>query len=595
MPCTPEIEKNQEAPDKVRISPQKCCNVTIGEFSVAERIDNRHDKTMNASPDFHRDRFLTQIAETPLWDIVIIGGGATGAGIAVDAASRGFRTLLLEQSDFGKGTSSRSTKLIHGGVRYLEQGNIKLVREALRERERLLHNAPHLVHDLSFVIPAYHWWEKPYFSLGLKIYDWLAGRQSFGKSRGVSKAEVRQRLPGMNADNLRGGILYHDGQFDDARLVINLIQTAAEHSATTLNYCRVEQLLKTPEGLVNGVEFSDLETGQQYTVQSKCVINATGPFSDGIRSLDNPQLPNLIMPSRGIHLVLDGKFLGGQTALLVPKTSDGRIVFAIPWHGYCVLGTTDTPVELVKLEPEVSREEVDFLLETAADYFSPAPTRDDILSTFSGIRPLVNPSGLSNSAKVSREHSIEVSESRLITIAGGKWTTYREMGEECVNLAAELTDLPPNPCVTADLKLRGSAPVSSDHTNDYWDTLGSDRKGVDQLIASNPDWEKPLVKEHTLTKAEAIWSVREEMARTVEDILSRRHRILLLNARVAKSLAKPVAEIMAEELNRNAQWQASQIDEFEELADRTLQPVSGNRNDSIDVATPDKDDAEIIS
>ncbi|MBD3672081.1 MAG: glycerol-3-phosphate dehydrogenase/oxidase [Planctomycetaceae bacterium] len=520
---------------------------------------------------FQRDQLLSQVDTSDIWDIVIIGGGATGGGIAVDAASRGYRTLLLEQSDFGKGTSSRSTKLIHGGVRYLEQGNLKLVTEALRERERLLHNAPHLVHDLSFVIPTSSRWSRFYYGLGLKAYDWLAGRQSFGRSQKISAGETRNHLPGLKQGIFSGGVLYHDGQFDDARLVINLMQTAVEQGAVTLNYCEVNELRKDSQNRISGVEFVDRESQQNYQVHANCVINATGPFSDAIRRLDDSQAPPLILPSRGIHLVLDRKFLGGSTAMLVPKTRDGRVVFAIPWHDHCVLGTTDTPVSEPLLEPGVSPEEIDFLLETAADYFDPAPTRDDILSTFSGLRPLVNPSGTMKSSKVSREHTLEVSESGLLSIAGGKWTTYREMAEDCVNQAAEVADLPRTPSVTANLKLRGAdIDPSSSHHSGEWDTFGGDRRGIDELVKSHPDWGKRLIEEHQLTRAEVIWSVRQEMARTVEDILTRRERILLLNVRVAKLLAEPVADILAEEMGRDPQWRNQQIAEFNKLADSYL-------------------------
>lgn len=520
---------------------------------------------------FQRDQLLAKVDDFDEWDIIIIGGGATGAGIALDSATRGYRTLLLEQSDFGKGTSSRSTKLIHGGVRYLEQGNLKLVREALRERERLLHNAPHLVHDLSFVIPTQTWWSRFYYGLGLKAYDWLAGRQDFGRSQKISSQKTYHWIPGLKRGEFRGGVLYHDGQFDDARLVINLMQTAVTHGAVTLNYCEVVGLQKNSNGHVAGVQFLDHETQRVHDVAAKCVINATGPFSDRVRILDDSEVCPLIMPSRGIHLVLDGKFLGGFTAMLVPKTRDGRVVFAIPWHGHCVLGTTDTPVDVPTLEPGYSPEEIDFLLETAADYFDPAPTRDDILSTFSGLRPLVNPKGTVSSSNISREHTIEVSESGLISIAGGKWTTYREMAEECVERAAELADLPRKQCVTANLELRGAMKPSLVYCGGrFWDIFGSDRGGITQLENAHPEWQKPLINEHFLTKSEVVWMIREEMARTLEDVLSRRDRILLLNVKVAKLLAEPVADILAAELDRDTQWRNQQVTEFNSLADSYL-------------------------
>jgi glycerol-3-phosphate dehydrogenase len=517
---------------------------------------------------FDRSLALDRARAETLWDIIIVGGGATGAGLAVDAASRGFRTILFEQSDFGKGTSSRSTKLIHGGVRYLGQGNIGLVREALRERERLLWNAPHLVHDLSFVLPAYKWWERGYYGLGLKLYDWLAGRQSFGTCRKLSSSETQNLIPGLNPQHLRGGVLYHDGQFDDARLVINLMQTAAEQGAACLNYCQVERLLKNDSGKVSGVAVMDIETESTFEVRGRCVINATGPFSDGLRSLDDPGTRRWIAPSRGIHLVLESSFLGGETALLVPKTDDGRVIFAIPWEGRCIVGTTDTPVEEALLEPHLSPEEVDFLLETAGRYLTRQPTRSDVLSTFSGIRPLVKPSASRQSSKISREHAIELSPSWLLTIAGGKWTTYRKMAEDGIDAAIEITDLPWRDCVTYDLKLHGCPDAAAEIPSG--DLHGSDRAGIQALIDQQPEWGKPLGTKFALTRAEVVWAARHEMARTVEDVLSRRSRILSLDAREAGSLAEPVAEILTGELGRSEEWRITQAEEFRKLADRCL-------------------------
>lgn len=520
---------------------------------------------------FDRDHLISLAQGRDLWDLIIVGGGATGAGLAVDAASRGYQTLLLEQSDFGKGTSSRSTKLIHGGVRYLEQGNISLVTEALRERERLLQNAPHLVRDLSFVLPAYKWWEKSYYGLGLKMYDWLAGRQSFGACRKLSSQSALQLIPGLKSESLRGGVLYHDGQFDDARLVVNLMQSAVENGGVVLNYCRVDRLLKSDSGKTEGVEATDVESGAAFELRARCIINATGPFSDGLRSMDEPGISPWITPSRGIHLVLDSSFLGGDTALLVPKTEDGRIIFAIPWHGRCVIGTTDTPLEEVTLEPHLSSEEVEFLLETAGRFLSRQPTRADILSTFSGIRPLVKFSGSRVTSKISREHAIEVSSSGLLTIAGGKWTTYREMAEDGIDQAAKVAGLPLKECVTQNLRIHGCPEHRPESHAPLSDVYGSDRVHIQALIDQQPEWGTPLGEKSGLTQAEVIWAVRAEMARTVEDVLSRRSRILLLDAREAKSLAEPVAEIMTRELQRSQEWKMTQISEFVELADRYLE------------------------
>ncbi len=383
-----------------------------------------------------------------LWDMIVVGGGATGVGVAVDAASRGFAVLLLEQSDFGKGTSSRSTKLVHGGVRYLEQGNLALVMEALRERGLLRRNAPHLVHDLAFVIPRFQWWEGFFYGLGLKAYQLLSGKYRFGPSLILSRAETLARLPNVRSEGLRGGVLYHDGQFDDARLLINLAVTAAEQGATLANYVQVTGLTQNASGRIDGVRALDLESGQEFTARARIVINATGAFGDKVRRFANPRAAPLIAASQGIHLVFPRSFLPGDAALMVPRTSDGRVMFAIPWLGHTLVGTTDTPLDDATLEPLPREEEISFLLETAGRYLHKAPTRADVLSVFTGIRPLVRRGKAKNTAALSRDHTIHFDPSGLLTITGGKWTTYRNMAEDCVNQAIHHTHLPPRRCQT---------------------------------------------------------------------------------------------------------------------------------------------------
>jgi glycerol-3-phosphate dehydrogenase len=453
------------------------------------------------------------------WDVAIVGGGATGVGVAVDAASRGYSTLLLEQSDFGKGTSSRSTKLIHGGVRYLQQGNLPLVMEALRERRRLQVNAPHLVHLLPFVVPAYRWWELAFYGAGLKLYSLLA----LERSRILSRRETLGRLPGANGDGLRGGILYFDGQFDDARLLIHLVLTAIGRGAVLLNYAQVVEASKS------GVRFRDVETGEEHTAEARVVVNAAGPFCDAVRRLAEPAAAPILTPSQGIHIVLDRGFLPGEAALLVPRTPDGRVLFAIPWLGYTLIGTTDTPVAEAPLEPQAFEPEVAFLLEVSGRYLARQPSRADIRSIFAGIRPLVG-SGGGNSASVSRDHVIRVEPSGLLTVAGGKWTTYRRMAEDCVNFAAPLAGLPQRPCVTRDLPIH------------RW-----------------TDQQPPLVR-----------AVRDEMARTVEDVLARRTRTLFLDARAAIRMAPAAALVLARELGRDSAWESEQIAAFEALAQNYL-------------------------
>jgi glycerol-3-phosphate dehydrogenase len=513
---------------------------------------------MNRSEMIHRwrDRHVA-------WDIVVIGGGATGVGVAVDAASRGYDVLLLEQSDFGKGTSSRSTKLVHGGVRYLEQGNISLVMEALKERGILRQNAPHLVSDLAFVVPNYDWWEAPFYGLGLKIYNLLSGKYGFGPSQILSREETLKRLPTIKTEGLRGGVVYYDGQFDDSRLLINLVQTAASQGATLVNYARVTGFRKGADGFIDGVTAQDLETGEEISSTAKVVINATGAFSDDVRRLADGNVKPMIAPSQGIHLVFDRSFLPGNSAIMVPHTSDGRVMFAIPWHNHTVVGTTDTSIAKASLDPLPFEEEIEFILSTAARYLEKPPTRKDVLSVFVGIRPLVKAGDAKSTASLSRDHTIHIDDSALLTITGGKWTTYRHMAEDCVDQAATLGRLPEKPCVTKQMNIHGF------HENaEKFGPLrvyGSDAVKI-QSLARAESLGAILVPALPYTEAEVVWAARYEMARTIDDILSRRTRALFLNARAALTAAPRVAELMARELGRDAAWQQDQLSQFTNLA-----------------------------
>jgi glycerol-3-phosphate dehydrogenase len=494
------------------------------------------------------------------WDAIVVGGGATGTGVAIDAASRGYDVLLLEQSDFGKGTSSRSTKLVHGGVRYLEQGNVALVMEALKERGLLLRNAPHLVGNLGFVVPNYDWWEAPFYGIGLKLYNLLAGKYGFGPSRILSREETLERLPTIKTEGLKGGVIYFDGQFDDSRLLINLVATASEQGATLLNYAPVTELTKDAEGFVDGVKFRDAETGEEFEARAKVVINATGPFADNLRRNADPSVQPMIAPSQGIHLVFDRSFLAGDNAIMVPHTSDGRVMFAIPWHGHTLVGTTDTPVAEAAIEPVALEQEIDFILQTASLYLEKKPTRDDILSVFAGIRPLVRSGESGNTSALSRDHTIRIENSGMITICGGKWTTYRHMAEDCVNQAATLARLPEQPCVTGHLNIHGFHPAAAKFGH-LW-MYGSDAPLVRQLEESEPGWDSPLDAALPYTGAEVVWAVRHEMARTLEDVLARRTRALFLNAQAAIRMAPRAVELMASELGRDKQWEAEQLRTF---------------------------------
>jgi len=498
------------------------------------------------------------------WDMIIVGGGATGVGIAIDAASRGYGVLLLEQSDFGKGTSSRSTKLAHGGVRYLEKGNIGLVMEALKERGLLLQNAPHLVRDLAFVVPNYEWWEAPFYGLGLKLYQVLAGRYGFGKSRLLSREETLEHLPTLKTEGLRGGAIYYDGQFDDARLLIHMVFTAFEQGAALLNYVQVTGVTKDSQEFVDGVVARDLETGEEFRASAKVVVNASGAFADTLRRTADANIKAMIAPSQGIHLVFKSEFLPGNSAIMVPHTSDGRVLFAIPWHGHVLVGTTDTPVSSAELEPIAMEQEIEFILTTAGEYLAKSPTRDDVLSMFAGVRPLVKGEGAVSTAALSRDHVIHIDSSGLMTICGGKWTTYRHMAEDCVDQAATLAQLPERACVTRDLRIHGfsSGPKPDGPLAMY----GSDAKKIRALLENNPALGERLHPEHPYLKAEVVWAAREEMARTVEDVLARRTRALFLNASAALEMAPAVAELLASELGWNDQTKGSQLSDFRVVA-----------------------------
>jgi glycerol-3-phosphate dehydrogenase len=510
-------------------------------------------------------------ARSAAWDIVVIGGGATGVGVAVDAANRGFAVLLLERMDFGSATSSRSTKLVHGGVRYLEQGNVSLVMEALKERGLLRQNAPHLVHDLGFVVPNYSWWEAPFYGIGMKVYDLLAGKYGFGKSRLLSREETLQRLPTIQTEGLRGGVIYYDGQFDDTRLLIHLADTAADEGAVLLNYAPVVEITRGADGFADGVVAVDSETGERMTIKAHVVVNAAGIFADDVRRLAEPDASAMIAPSQGIHLVFEESFLRGETAIMVPHTSDGRVLFAIPWHGHTVVGTTDTAIDAPSYNPLPFEEEVQFILDTAAQYLSRPPQRSDVLSVYVGIRPLVKANGASSkTSSLSRDHTIHVDNSGLLTIVGGKWTTYRHMAEDCVNHAITLGELKDVPSTTHNLRIHGyKAEVDSLNSLDVY---GSDADKILALAAADARLGERLHPALPYIAAEVIWGVREEMARTLDDMLSRRTRALFLNARAAIEMAPAVAQLMAQELGTDQAWIDGQLKEFRELANKYLLP-----------------------
>lgn len=516
---------------------------------------------------FNRHESIQEIQQTNHWDIVIIGGGATGLGTALDAASRGFKTLCLEKYDFAKGTSSKSTKLVHGGVRYLANGDVKLVLSALKERGLIFQNAPHVSFVQSFVIPSYSYFSKLKFLIGLKLYDWMAGKLRIGSSTLLSKNDVVNKLPKVKTKGLLGGIQYFDGQFDDARLALNLAQSAVEHGATILNYANVSGITKNDQGIVDGIKFNDQQTGATFELKSKIVINATGIFVDDILKLDSPEHKNLVRPSQGTHLVIDKKFLGNLDALMIPETSDGRVLFGVPWHDKVLLGTTDTPLDQHQIEPRPLENEIEFILKTAADYLDNPPTRKDVLSIFAGLRPLAAPTaGDGGSTKeISRDHKLISSKSNLITITGGKWTTYRKMAEETVNMAITKGNLESKPCQTQHLPIHGATTVKH---NGHWQVYGTDYDKIQNLAKENSLWNTKLHSDYEFIAAEVIWACRNEMIVKVEDFLARRIRFLLLDAKASLQAAPLVASLMASEQGHDELWVQKEIADYTSLVER---------------------------
>lgn len=515
----------------------------------------------------NRNTLISRLAQQPEWDLIVIGGGATGLGIALEAVSRKYAVLLVEQADFAKGTSSRSTKLVHGGVRYLAQGDIQLVREASIERGLLWRNAPHLVKNQTFIIPIYNLFDRLKYTIGLKLYDWISGRLSLGSSVFIPRAKALQKLPNIKSEGLVGGVQYHDGQFDDSRLAINLVQTIIEQGGLALNYMKVTGLIKENGRHISGVQIKDVETNQAFTCKAKAVINATGVFVDDILHMDNPAGSKSITASQGVHLVLDKKFYPSEDALMIPATSDGRVLFAVPWHGKVVVGTTDTPVKEASLEPQALEKEIAFILENVSRYFVHQPKRSDVLSVFAGLRPLAAPQKENQKTKeISRSHKIMVTPSQLFTILGGKWTTFRKMGEDMVDRIEKELQWPHKKTATRHLSIHGA--VANVDQNDPLYFYGSDTAQVKALMNGHAaEWLSTSLQIH---EAQVKWAVQYEMARTVEDVLARRTRALLLDAKESIRMAEPVAIIMAKELKKEVSWVKEQVASYTKLAEGYL-------------------------
>ncbi len=500
------------------------------------------------------------------FDIIIIGGGATGLGCAVDAASRGYKTLLLEKYDFAKGTSSRATKLVHGGVRYLAQGNIRLVREALFERGRLLQNAAHVCNTLPFIVPSFKWWQKWYYGFGLWLYEFLSAKLSLGKTTLLSRAKALALLPSLASTRLSGAVLYYDGQFDDGRLAVNLAQTAIEQNAIVINYCGVTDFIKNGNK-ITAVKATDYIDGNEFQLKARVVINATGVFADSLLQLAEGHEEKTIAPSQGIHLVVDKHFFEGDFGMMIPKTDDGRVLFAIPWHDKLLLGTTDTAVDKIEIEPKPLKAEIDFVINHFNRYTSSNIGYKDVKSVFVGLRPLAKFNDTKKTAVMPRDHVIKVMPSGLIHVTGGKWTTYRSMAEHTIDKAIQAAGLHFCVCKTKNLKIHGCT-VENDLS--HLSVYGSDAKAINQLMKDEVALAEKIHPSYNYTKAEVKWVIENEMAITIEDILARRIRLLFLDAQAAMEAAPTVVKMLSKYNNKNELWEKEQLNNFNELASQYL-------------------------
>lgn len=523
---------------------------------------------------------LEQLRQDQLFDLLVVGGGATGCGIALDAASRGLRVALVEQNDFAEGTSSRSTKLVHGGVRYLELAvknldrvQYNLVRDGLRERGLLLHNAPHLAHRLPLVTPLYSWWQIPYIFAGLKLYDLLAGKAGIGHSRLLGRKQALARFPMLKAKGLKAGVLYYDGQFNDARTALALAMTAAEQGATVVSHLEVRGLRKE-NGQVCGAELVDRLSGDSFSIRARGVISATGPFADQLRKLDDPAAPPLLKVSSGIHIVLDQRFAPPDTGLMIPSTEDGRVLFVLPWEGHALVGTTDEAAE-VSEHPRPQAEEIAYLLRHLGKYFDLQVGEADVKTVWSGLRPLVFAADAGNTARLARDHFLQTSPSGLLTITGGKWTTYREMAEDAVDLAIRQFALAPqHGCQTATIPLVGAAGFdpAGDRSLAERFTLpaatarhlhrayGDRAAAVAELAGAGGN--RLLVAGHPYLEAEVTYAARHEAAGRAIDVLARRLPLALLDRQAALDALPRVIDLLAPELG----WDAQRCREEEKLA-----------------------------